>query len=112
MEDVRPGAAGLLTGVEHSRVRGTPPDRESAAGGGRGGRRRRRQGWAAEVEDVRSGAAGLLTGMEHSRVRNNAWMYLISIVTTRTAVGLVDVHGNYLTSLEYDSNSTRLGLFM
>jgi hypothetical protein len=49
---------------------------------------------------VRPGAAGLLTGVEYSKVRDSAWMYLASLVTTRTTIGLVDLQGNYSTSLE------------
>ena len=52
-----------------------------------------------ELETVRPRAAGLLTDMEYSRVRNSTWIHLTSLVTTRTTVGLVDVHGNYSTSL-------------
>ena len=52
-----------------------------------------------ELETVRPRAAGLLTDVEYSRVRNSTWIHLTSLVTTRTAVGLVDVHGNYSTSL-------------
>ena len=45
-------------------------------------------------------AARLLTGVEYSRVRDSTWMYLTSTVTTRIAVGLFDVQGNYPTTLE------------
>ena len=63
-----------------------------------------------ELETVKPRAAGLLTDVKYSRVRNSTWIHLTSLVTNRTAVGLVDVHGNYPTSLEYDSNSIWLGL--
>ena len=49
---------------------------------------------------VKPGAAGLLTGVEYSRVRDSAWMYLTSLVTTCLEVGLVDVQGNFPTSVE------------
>ena len=55
---------------------------------------------ALESEPVRPGAVGLLTGVEYSRVRDSAWVCLISFVTTRTTVKLVDVQGNYPTTLE------------
>jgi len=45
---------------------------------------------------VRPGAAGLLTGIEYFRVGRTAWVRLTSTVTTRTAVELAHVHGNYL----------------
>jgi len=49
---------------------------------------------------VRPEAAGLFTGVKYSRVRDSTWMYLTSVVTTRIVVGLVDVQGNYPTTLE------------
>ena len=49
---------------------------------------------------IRTEVVGLLTDMEYSRVRDSTWTYLTSTVTTRTAVGLVDVQGNYSTLLE------------
>ena len=49
---------------------------------------------------VRPGAAGLLIGIECSRIRNSSWMYFIYIVTTRIAVELVKVQGNYPTLSE------------
>ena len=48
---------------------------------------------------VRPGVAGLLTGMEYSRVRDSTWNIPYLFITTRTIVGLVDVQGNYPTSL-------------
>ena len=45
-------------------------------------------------------AVGLLKGMEYSRVRGMTWINPYLFVTTRTAVGLADVHENYSTSLE------------
>ena len=48
---------------------------------------------------VRPGAVRLLTGEECSRVRDSAWMHLISFVTTRIEVGLVDIQGNYLKGM-------------
>ena len=55
---------------------------------------------ALESEPVRPGATGLLIGVEYSRVRESTWMYLTSSVTNRIAVELVDVQGNYPTTLE------------
>ena len=49
---------------------------------------------------VRPGTAGLLIDLEYSGVRNSTWMYLTSVITTQIAVGLVEVQGNYPTSLE------------
>jgi len=43
---------------------------------------------------VRPGAAGLLTGMKYSGVGSSTWISPTSAVTTRIAVGLVDVQGN------------------
>ena len=52
------------------------------------------------LKSVRPGAAELLIGVEYSRVRDSAWIYLISYVTTRIAVGLVDAQGNNQTVVE------------
>jgi len=49
---------------------------------------------------VRPRAAVLLTSVEYSRVRDSTWNIPYLFVTTCTTVGLVDVHGNYSTSLE------------
>ena len=40
---------------------------------------------------IRPGAAGLLVGLECSSVRDSSWMYLTSLVTTRTGVELAAV---------------------
>ena len=45
---------------------------------------------------VRPGAAGLLIGVEYSRVRDSTWNTPYLLVTTRTAVGLVDVQRKLL----------------
>ena len=47
---------------------------------------------------VRPGVVGLLTGVEYSRVGISTWICPTSIITTRTAVGLVDVQENQPTS--------------
>ena len=65
-----------------------------------------------ENYSVRLGAAGLLTGGEYSRVGSTSWVHPISTVTTRIAVGLVGVQGNFPTHSELDSERTRLGLSM
>ena len=49
---------------------------------------------------VRPGATGLLIGVEYSGARDNTWNTPYYLVSTRAAVGLVDVQGNYSTSLE------------
>ena len=49
---------------------------------------------------VRPGSAGLLTGVEYSRVGSTAWVHPTSTVTTRIAVELVYVQGNYPTHSE------------
>ena len=49
---------------------------------------------------VRPGAAGLLTGVEYSRVGNSTWIRSTSTITTRTAVELAGVQGNYPTYSE------------
>ena len=47
-----------------------------------------------EDKGVRLGAAGLLIGVEYSRVGSSTWICPTSTITTRIAVGLVDVQGN------------------
>ena len=49
---------------------------------------------------VRPRALGLPTGTESSKIRDRAWPILYLSVTTRIAVGLVDVQGNYPTMME------------
>ena len=49
---------------------------------------------------IRPGASGLLTVVEYYRVRDSAWIVPYLFITTRTAVGLVDVQGNYPTMME------------
>ena len=61
---------------------------------------------------VRPGVAGLLIGIECSRVRDSAWIYLTSFITTRIAVELVVVQGNYPFRLYLDSNIIWLELSM
>ena len=49
---------------------------------------------------VRPREAGLLTGPEYSRVGGTAWVHPTSTITTRTAVELARVQGNYPTHSE------------
>ena len=90
-------------------ARGTSPagaaeqgDQRDLTGGSRTSLRREQGGRHAVAGGaaVRPGVAGQLTGIEYSRVGSTAWVRLTSTVTTRTAVELAHVHGNYPTHSE------------
>ena len=49
---------------------------------------------------VRPGATGLLISVEYCGVRNSTWNTPFYLVSTRTAVELAEVQGNYLTYSE------------
>ena len=61
---------------------------------------------------VRSETTGLLIGIECFGIRGSTWTTPRRLVSTRTAVELAGVQGNYSTHSEYDSKHTWLELSM